>query len=72
LKAEKKTPITTAFLQELNALVMKSTGSVTQVLGGAFDSSKGEFRLCGVTAGLGGESYYDGNGRTSLQHYVLY
>ncbi|GHT15535.1 cell filamentation protein Fic [Bacteroidia bacterium] len=57
LKAAEKSPVTTGFLQELNALVLKSTGSPTQVLGGAFDSSKGEFRLCGVTAGLGGESY---------------
>jgi len=34
------------FLKKINALVMKST-----------DSSKGEFRLCGVTAGIGGKSY---------------
>ena len=26
-------------------------------MGGSFDSSKGEFRLCGVTAGIGGHSY---------------
>ena len=26
-------------------------------MGGSFDSSKGEFRLCGVTAGVGGCSY---------------
>ena len=26
-------------------------------MGGSFDSSKGEFRLCGVTAGIGGRSY---------------
>ena len=26
-------------------------------MGGSFDSSKGEFRLCGVTAGVGGHSY---------------
>ena len=26
-------------------------------MGGSFDSSKGEFRLCGVTAGMGGRSY---------------
>jgi Fic family protein len=57
LKATEKAPITIAFLQDLNALVMHSTGSLTHVLGGAFDSSKGEFRLCGVTAGLGGEAY---------------
>ena len=26
-------------------------------MGGSFDSSKGEYRLCGVTAGIGGHSY---------------
>ncbi len=26
-------------------------------MGGSFDSSKGEFRLCGITAGVGGDSY---------------
>ena len=36
---------------------MRITGSVYNVMGGSFDSSKGEFRLCGVTAGVGGCSY---------------
>ncbi|WP_368123515.1 Fic family protein, partial [Bacteroides sp. RTP21281st1_F3_RTP21281_210402] len=27
------------------------------VMSGSFDSSKGEYRLCGVTAGIGGRSY---------------
>jgi Fic family protein len=45
------------FLKKINALVMKSTGSVNSTLGGDFDSSKGDFRLCGVTAGIGGKSY---------------
>lgn len=49
--------ITPAFLQKLNATLMRTTGSVHQVMGGCFDSSKGEFRLCGVTAGVGGRSY---------------
>lgn len=26
-------------------------------MGGSFDSSKGEYRLCGVTADIGGHSY---------------
>jgi Fic family protein len=56
-QAGEKRPITPEFLRELNAFVMKSTGSVIHTLGGTFDPSKGEFRLCGVTAGLGGESY---------------
>ena len=49
--------ITPAFLQRLNAALMRTTGSVHSVMGGSFDSSKGEFRLCGVTAGVGGHSY---------------
>jgi hypothetical protein len=44
-------------LKELNALVMKPTGSITNALGGTFDSSKSDFRLCGVTTGYGGKSY---------------
>ena len=50
-------PITPAFLNRLNAMLMRTTGSVHNVMGGSFDSSKGEFRLCGVTAGVGGHSY---------------
>ena len=41
--------ITPVFLQKLNAALMRTTGSVYNVMGGSFDSSKGEFRLCGVT-----------------------
>ena len=36
---------------------MRTTGSVHSVMSGSFDSSKGEYRLCGVTAGIGGRSY---------------
>lgn len=50
-------PITPVFLQKLNATLMHTTGSEHSVMGGSFDSSKGEFRLCGVTAGIGGRSY---------------
>lgn len=46
--------ITPVFLQKLNAALMRTTGSVHNVMGGAFDSSKGEYRLCSVTAGVGG------------------
>ena len=49
--------VTPVFLQKLNAALMRTTGSVYNVMGGSFDSSKGEFRLCGVTAGVGGCSY---------------
>lgn len=50
-------PVTSTFLQSLNATLMRTTGSVHSVMGGSFDSSKGDFRLCGVTAGVGGHSY---------------
>ncbi|MCD8183080.1 MAG: Fic family protein [Bacteroides sp.] len=56
-ESEQGVVITPTFLQKLNATLMRTTGSVHNVMGGAFDSSKGEFRLCGVTAGVGGRSY---------------
>ena len=56
-EADSLVPITPAFLKRLNAMLMRTTGSVHSVMGGSFDSSKGEFRLCGVTAGVGGHSY---------------
>ncbi len=56
-EAKRKVPITSPFLQRLNATLMRTTGSIHHVMSGSFDSSKGEFRLCGVTAGVGGRSY---------------
>lgn len=56
-ESERETDITPAFLQKLNATLMRTTGSLHSTMGGSFDSSKGEFRLCGVTAGAGGRSY---------------
>ena len=56
-KIQAQAPVTPLLLQELNAALMRSTGSVHSVMGGSFDSSKGEYRLCGVTAGVGGHSY---------------
>ena len=56
-EAKNKKPINAAFLQKLNSTLMRTTGSIYNVMGGSFDSSKGEFRLCGVTAGIGGRSY---------------
>jgi Fic family protein len=55
--AVQKTAPTVDFLRKLNALVMKSTGSIVNAMGGTFDSGKGEFRLCNVTAGPSGTSY---------------
>ena len=56
-EAKCKKPINSAFLQKLNSTLMRTTGSIYNVMGGSFDSSKGEFRLCGVTAGIDGRSY---------------
>ena len=46
-QAKEKPTFSPDFLKRLNALVMKSN----------FDASKGDFRLCGVTAGTSGKSY---------------
>jgi len=56
-RAKKKPKFSSGFLKTLNALVMKSTGGINSAMGGNFDSSRGDFRLCGVTAGIGGKSY---------------
>ena len=44
-------------LQQISARVMRRTGSEYSTIAGLFDSSKGEFRLCNVSAGVGGRSY---------------
>ena len=56
IAAEKPT-YTPQLLQQLSALVMRRTGSEYSTVAGQFDSSKGEFRLCNVSAGIGGRSY---------------
>lgn len=48
---------TPQLLQQLSALVMRRTGSGYSTMAGQFDSSKGDFRLCNVSAGIGGKSY---------------
>lgn len=48
---------TPQLLQQMSALVMRRTGSEYSTIAGHFDSSKGEFRLCYVSAGIGGRSY---------------
>ncbi|MCM1142749.1 MAG: Fic family protein, partial [Muribaculum sp.] len=48
---------TPELLQQLSALVMRRTGSEYSTIAGRFDSSKGDFRLCNVSAGMGGRSY---------------
>ena len=43
-------------LKNLSAILMRNTGSHYSTLMGDFDSSKGDLRLVGVTAGIGGLS----------------
>lgn len=56
-QAKQKPNFSPDLLKEINTLVMKRTGGINSTLSGSFDSSKGDFRLCGVTAGVGGKSY---------------
>jgi Fic family protein len=56
-EALKRSPMTSEFLNRLSSLVMKSTGSVYNGISSQWDSSKGDYRLHGVTAGFGGKSY---------------
>lgn len=49
---------TPQLLQQLSALTMRRTGSEYSTIAGQFDSAKGEFRLCNVSAGIGGKSYF--------------
>lgn len=55
--AKEHKPFSIDMLKNLAALVMKNTGSAYSTLMGDFDSSRGDFRLVGVTAGAGGRSY---------------
>lgn len=55
--AKEHTSFSVEMLKNLSAIVMKNTGSIYSTLQGSFDSSKGDFRLVNVTAGVGGSSY---------------
>lgn len=55
--ASDNSEFTPQLLQQLSALVMRRTGGKYSTIAGQFDSSKGEFRLCNVSAGIGGRSY---------------
>lgn len=55
--AKQKTSVTPELLKNISALILKSTGSIMNVPAGTFDSAKGDYRLCGVSAGVGGKSY---------------
>lgn len=50
-KAKEHAPVTEAFIKEIGALVVKNTGSNYQTALGAFDSTKGDYRLVNVFAG---------------------
>jgi Fic family protein len=58
-QAAQKTKITPDFLKYINSLVMKNTGGIHHIATGSFDSAKGDYRLCGVRAGIDGKSYMD-------------
>jgi Fic family protein len=47
-EAEKKQRLSTDFLKEIAARVMKNTGSFTKTISGKFDTSKGDLRLAQV------------------------
>jgi Fic family protein len=49
--AAEKVPVTSVFIQSVNALVMKQTGSIYQTVFGALDAAKGVFRKGNVSAG---------------------
>ncbi|MCC8119020.1 MAG: Fic family protein [Bacteroidales bacterium] len=55
--ARNKKPFTVESLCELSGIMLRRTGSTMNTPMGSFDSSKGELRLCNVTAGVGGKSY---------------
>ena len=60
-------------LKELSALVMKNTGAEYHTAQGSFDSSKGDLRLLGVTAGVGGSSYMNFQKvPTKLDEFCMY
>ena len=56
-QAKAHTEFSVEMLKGLSALVMKNTGGEYHTASGSFDSSKGDLRLLGVTAGVGGSSY---------------
>ncbi|MEO7309438.1 MAG: Fic family protein [Chitinophagaceae bacterium] len=49
--AESKTLVSSAFIQQINAKLMKGTGSVYQTVFGEIDATKGMFRKGNVSAG---------------------
>lgn len=50
-RSTRKTAVTPGFIQQINAAVMKQTGSTYQTVFGELDASKGVFRKGNVSAG---------------------
>ena len=55
--ALKHTDFSIEMLKNMAAVVMKNTGVQYNTIQGNFDASRGDLRLIGVTAGIGGPSY---------------
>jgi Fic family protein len=55
--AKEKQKIDLRFIQNINAHLMKNTGTVHNTPLGSFDVSKGDLRLLNVRAGISGDSY---------------
>jgi Fic family protein len=50
-RASKKQPLVEPFIQEIGGMVVKNTGSIYNTALGAFDSTRGDYRLVNVHAG---------------------
>ncbi len=55
--AKSKRNISIDLIKQINAHIMKDTGTIHNTVLGSFDESKGDLRLLNVRAGLSGESY---------------
>jgi len=55
--AVKKESISIDLIKKFSSLIMNKTGVEWNSISGSWDSSKGDFRLHGVTAGIDGKSY---------------
>ncbi len=59
IQAQKKVYFSSELLCKINGIIMKTTGSFHDNLGLTWDASKGEFRKCAVSSGIGGKTYLD-------------
>lgn len=58
-QAMQEQPVSVELIQQMNALVMKSTGPIYNTIFGAIDSSRGAFRKGNVSAGVSYFPNYD-------------